>query len=260
MFEGLYIGATGMRAQQANVDTIANNLANANTTGFKKSRVSFSELVTTPGLQANGNPLDATSSQLLMASAGVGVSSMSKSFEVGELRKTESMLDVAIQGEGFFEVLQQDGTSAYTRSGSLKVSKDNQLSLNGMILTPGIYVPDDAQQIEIDKEGRVSVRSSGQSASVEIGQLELVRFANQTGLKAQGEGIYLATESSGQPISIAHGTGDGSSVAQGYLESSNVKMLDEMVSLMIAQRAYEANVKVVQAADEMLGLVNSLRK
>ena len=129
-----------------------------------------------------------------------------------------------------------------------------------MILKPGIYVPDDTQQIEIDKEGRVSVRSSGQSASVEIGQLELVRFANQTGLKAQGEGIYLATESSGQPISIAHGTGDGSAVVQGYLESSNVKMLDEMVNLMIAQRAYEANVKVVQAADEMLGLVNSLRK
>jgi flagellar basal-body rod protein FlgG len=265
MFDALYIGATGMQAQQLNVETIANNLANANTVSFKKGRVGFSDLMVRESArvaQASGEDLRGgvlAGAQRL--GAGVGVSSMSKVFDNGELKKTESPLDVAIRGDGFLEVTMPDGSSAYTRGGSLKVNKDGLLATQaGYPLRPAIAVPDNAQSVVIGADGRVLVRLANQTAPIEAGQLELVRFANAGALAAQGDNLYRASESSGEAIAARAGEEGAGTLAQGFLEGSNVKMVDEMVNLMLAQRAYEASVKVVQAADEMLGLVNNLRK
>lgn len=265
MFDALSIGATGMQAQQLNVETIANNLANANTVGFKKARVGFSDLMvreTSRVAQPSGEDLRAGS--LVTGSrigAGVGVSGLSKVFDAGELRKTDSPLDIAIRGEGLLELTLPDGSSAYTRGGSLKVNKDGLLgSQAGYPLRPAIAIPDNAESVVIASDGRVLVKVANQAAPVEAGQLELVRFAAAGQLAAQGDNLYRASEASGEAIVIRAGDLGVGTLAQGFLEGSNVRMVDEMVNLMLAQRAYEASVKVVQAADEMLGMVNNLRK
>jgi flagellar basal-body rod protein FlgG len=261
MFDALYIGATGMQAQQLHVDAIANNLANVNTAGFKKTRVSFSDLVVAaPTLQrvtGEGGLLSPGAT----AGAGVGLASASKLFDGGELKKTESPWDVAIQGDGFLELALADGSRAYVRGGTLKVNADGQLATQaGLPLKPGILIPDNAEAVTLSAAGRVQVRLKGQAMPVEAGQLELVRFANPSGLLAQGGSVYRATEASGEPIGGRPGEDGMGSLAQGFLESSNVKMVEEMVNLMVAQRAYEASVKVVQASDEMLGMINGLRR
>lgn len=264
MFNGLFIGAAGMRAQQQNVDTIANNLANANTTGFKKGRVSFSEMMVqdasrSENVAGNLEALDA--SNLRHTAVGVAVASNGKIFEPGELKKTESAMDVAIAGDGFFELQMPDGSVAYSRGGTLRVNQDGQLALSsGHVLKPGINVPDNVKAISIAKDGRVGFSVAGQLEPVNAGQLELVRFANPNGLSSQGEGVYLANDDSGLAMASLPGENGVGTVSQGYLEASNVKMIDEMINLMVAQRAYEANVKIVQAADEMLAMINNLRK
>ncbi len=264
MFNGLFIGAAGMRAQQMNVDTIANNLANANTTGFKKGRVSFTEMMVQDSnrTQTSNADLDTVAmNSLRHAGVGVAVASAGKIFEAGELRKTESAMDVAIAGDGFFELAMSDGSTAYSRGGSLKINRDGQLALStGQALKPGINVPDNVQAVSIARDGRVSFSVAGQSAPVDGGQLELVRFTNPNGLSSQGEGVYLANENSGMAMTSLPGENGVGTVSQGFLEASNVKMIDEMINLMVAQRAYEANVKIVQASDEMLGMINNLRK
>jgi flagellar basal-body rod protein FlgG len=265
MFEALYIGATGMQAQQLHVETIANNLANMNTVAFKKGRVSFSDLIAretnrllqTAGEGAGSGPLAATQ----RLGAGVSVSAMSKVFDPGELRRTDAPLDIAVRGEGLLEVTMPDGSSAYTRGGSLKVNKDGLLATQaGHPLRPAISIPDNAQSVIVEQDGRVLVKPAGQTTPTEAGQLELVRFTGTGLLTAQGDNLYRPSEASGEAIAVRAGEDGAGTFAQGFLEGSNVKMVDEMVNLMLAQRAYEANVKVVQAADEMLGMVNSLRK
>jgi flagellar basal-body rod protein FlgG len=258
MFDALYIGATGMQAQQTNVDAIANNLANVNTTGFKKTRVSFTDLVT-QAAQASGNtpPLAATPG----TGAGVALATTTKVFDAGDLKTTGSPMDIAIQGDGFLELAMTDGTRAYTRGGTLKVNADGQLATQaGIPLKPGITIPDGASAITISASGLVQVTIQGQSTPATAGQLEMVRFTNAQGLLAQGDDVYRATEASGEPIAGKPGEDGMGTIAQGFLESSNVKMVEEMVNLMVAQRAYEASVKVVQASDEMLGMVNGLRR
>jgi len=258
MFDALYIGATGMQAQQTQVDAIANNLTNANTPAYKKTRVSFTDLVVRATQPVGaGAPLAA----LPGTGAGVALASTVKLFEPGELKKTESAMDVAIQGEGFLELAMADGTRAYTRGGSLKVNADGQLAtLAGVPLKPGITIPEGASTVVIAPTGRVQVQIKGQATPVEAGQLEMVRFTNAQGLLAQGGNVYRATEASGEPIGGKPGEDGMGTVAQGFLEGSNVKMVEEMVNLMVAQRAYEASVKVVQASDDMLGMVNGLRR
>jgi flagellar basal-body rod protein FlgG len=257
MFDALYIGATGMQAQQMNVDTIANNLANVNTAGYKKGRVQFSELVVRGAMQAEAGPLGTPPT----ASAGVGLASAVKLFDAGEMKKTDSPLDVAIHGDGFLELAMPDGSRAYTRGGTLKVNADGQLATHaGIPLKPGINIPHNAEAILVFGSGRVQVRISGQATPVEAGQLEMVRFTNAQGLLAQGGNVYRAAESSGEPIGGRPGEDGMGSLAQGFLEGSNVKLVEEMVHLMMAQRAYEASAKVVQASDEMLGMVNGLRR
>jgi flagellar basal-body rod protein FlgG len=265
MFDALYIGATGMQAQQLNVETIANNLANANTAAFKKGRVGFSDLMIGAINHATQLSPDELRSGVLAAAqsmgGGVAVSGMSKVFDAGDLKKTDAPLDVAIRGEGFFEVTLPDGSSAYTRGGTLKVNKDGLLANQaGFALRPAIAIPDNAQAIVICADGRVLDTLPNQGTPVDAGQLDLVRFASPEQLSALGDNLYRATEASGEAIAARAGEDGAGTLAQGFLEGSNVKMVDEMVNLMLAQRAYEASVKVVQAADEMLGLINNLRK
>jgi flagellar basal-body rod protein FlgG len=259
MFDALAIGATGMHAQQMNVEVIANNLANVQTAGYKKSRVVFADLVAPANLRdvRDGGPLAA----LRSAGAGVALPAVSRLFDLGDLKKTDSAWDVAIQGDGFLELALPDGTRVYTRGGTLKVNADGQLATQaGIPLKPGVLIPENAEAVTVSATGRVQVRVSGQSTPVEAGQLELVRFANPTGLLAQGSGLYRATDASGEPIAGKAGEDGVGTLAQGYLEGSNVKLVEEMVNLMVAQRAYEASAKVVQASDEMLGIVNGLRR
>jgi len=262
MFDALYISATGMQAQQLNVDTIANNLANVNTTGFKKSKVGFTDLMMREaarlmpsqeqaGILGEGNRLG----------AGVGIVSVSKLFDMGDLKKTESAFDIAIQGEGFLEVSMPDGSSAYTRGGTFKVNSEGLLATSGgYALKPNLAIPDNAKNMQIDSEGRVRIQVAGQATPIEVGQLDLVRFTSPSALLPQGDNLYRASPGSGEAIS-GKPTEDGmGSLAQGFLEGSNVKLTEEMVNLMVAQRVYEANVKVMQASDEMLGMINGLRK
>jgi flagellar basal-body rod protein FlgG len=264
MFDALSIGATGMQAQQLSVETIANNLANVNTVAYKKGRVEFADLMVrgTSPVSPTGEELRAGAfGSPLRLGAGVAISALSKVFDMGELKKTESQFDVAIQGEGFFEVILSDGSSAFTRGGTLKVNKDGLLTTSsGHVLKPSIAVPDKAEALIIGRDGRLQVRLQNDKTLVELGQLELVRFNSAGSLIALGDNLYRPSADSGQPIALRPGEEGMGTLAQGFLESSNVKMVDEMVSLMLAQRAYEASVKVVQAADEMLGMVNNLRK
>lgn len=262
MFDALYISATGMQAQQLNVDTIANNLANVNTTGFKKSKVGFTDLMVREAarLMPSQEQAGILGGENRLG-AGVGIVSVSKLFDMGDLKKTESAFDVAIQGEGFLEVSMPDGSSAYTRGGTFKVNSEGLLATSGgYALKPNLAIPDNAKNMQIDSEGRVRIQVAGQATPVEVGQLDLVRFTSPSGLLPQGDNLYRASPGSGEAIS-GKPTEDGmGSLAQGFLEGSNVKLTEEMVNLMVAQRVYEANVKVMQASDEMLGMINGLRK
>jgi flagellar basal-body rod protein FlgG len=267
MFDALYIGATGMQAQQLNVDTIANNLANVNTPGFKKARVSFSDLMMIestrlgPLAGADGAVEGGPLAGLPRTGAGVGIGSLSKLFELGSMSQTGSAWDVAIQGDGFLQVVLPDGSAAFTRGGSLKVNSDGLLATQaGQPLKPSITIPANAKAVSIGADGTVLVTVPDQAKPVDAGQLQLVRFANPTGLAAQGDNLYRASSASGEPIAANAGQDGIGSLQQGFLEGSNVKLVDEMVGLMMAQRAYQASVKVVQASDELLGMVNNLRK
>lgn len=267
MSDAFYIAATGMQTQQLNVDTIANNLANLNTTGFKKSRVSFTDLVALDspagrtGVSGSAASADAAGAGVAHAGIGVGVASIARLFDAGSLTQTGSAWDVAVRGDGFLQVTLADGTTAYTRGGTLKVNADGQLATqNGQVLKPAIAIASNATGVSIDAEGNVKISMPNQAKPIQAGQLQLVRFANASGLAAQGDGLYASTEASGEPIAAAAGQDGAGSLQQGFLEGSNVRMVDEMVNLMVAQRAYEANVKVVQASDELLALVNNLRK
>ncbi|MCJ0764550.1 flagellar basal-body rod protein FlgG [Variovorax terrae] len=264
MFDAMYIGATGMQAQQMNVDTIANNIANANTSGFKKGRVSFSDLMVREAARSAQPVMDNDTGILGVSSrsgAGVGIASLSKQFDMGDIKKTDATFDIAVQGDGFFELTMPDGSRAFTRGGTFKINRDGMLATPaGYALKPGIALPENMKTMTIGSDGHVQVTVAGQSTPIDIGQLELVRFTSPSGLLAQGDSLYRSSEASGEPIAGKAGDENMGTLMQGYLEGSNVRMVDEMVNLMVAQRAYEASVKVVQASDEMLGMINGLRK
>jgi flagellar basal-body rod protein FlgG len=269
MIEALQIAATGMKAQQQSVDTIANNLVNVNTMGFKRARVSFTDLVTRQAAIApqDGAGLDPAGDPARSAAMGVGhgvgvaTASVLRAFDQGEARQTGSVYDVMIDGDGFFEINLPDGGRGYSRGGSLIVNADGELATpSGHALKPGISIPQDAQELRIDADGRVFVRDAHQSRAMEVGQLDVVRFAGPSAMEAIGDGVYKATPAAGEPMAGRAGRDGMGAVRQGHLEASNVKMVDEMVGLMVAQRAYEASVKVAQASDEMLGLINNLRR
>ena len=266
MLDALYIGATGMQAQQLNVDTIANNLANVNTNAFKKGTISFTDLMAlestrmgTAGRSSLHDP-DAVANVAMMGN-GVGIASSTKVMDAGGLTQTGGTWDLAIQGDGFFKVTLADGSTAYTRGGVLQVNADGQLTTqSGLMLQPGISIPANATAIAVSGDGVISATLPNQAKPAQLAQLQLTHFANPTALQAQGDNLYVATEAAGQPAQAIPGQDGLGTIQQGYLEGSNVKMVDEMVNLIVAQRAYEASSKIVQASDEMMQLVNNLRR
>lgn len=260
MNDSLYIAATGMHMQQKGVDTISNNLANVNTPGFKKGRVSFEDLVYRD-LSGAAASVDSGNAQRLWQGSGVGIASIVKSFAAGILKKTDAPMDIAIDGDGFLEVVATDGAPAFTRGGTLTIDKDGYLATaNGQALKPSIHIGNDAREVTIKPDGRVLVLGRDQAEAQEVGRIELVRFSDMSGLVGLGGNLYKASERSGDPIYARAGEDGAGTLAQGYTEASNVNLVEEMVDLMVAQRAYETSVKVIQASDEMLAMSNNLRK
>lgn len=259
MIDSLYIGATGMQAQQTNVDMISNNLANVNTPAFKRGRVTFEDLLYRD--VARASMADPGTDTLQKMGVGVSISSTGKVFTQGDIKKTDVPFDVAINGQGFFEVSLPDGSVGYTRDGHFQVNRDGYLvTSDGYSLKNPIQIPPDAKEILVQSNGLVLVSLPNEKQPVEIGQIDLTTFVNPTGLSAQGNNIYLPSSLSGESASNKPGETGSGVLQQGFLEQSNVKLVEEMINLIVAQRAYEVNSKVIQASDEMLGMSNNLRR
>ncbi len=265
MVRSLYTAATGMAAQQLYMDTISNNLANVNTNGYKKSRVEFQDLVY-ESLKEPGTVNQEGSVAPVGVEVGLGVKpgATQKDFGQGSLSSTGNNMDVAIQGDGFFQVSLPDGTIAYTRDGAFKLTSDGTVvSTSGYPITPQMTVPNGAQQVTIDSgTGKVTAVMPGEQNSTQIGQIELARFVNPAGLKSTGSNLLMETDASGQPIVGTPGE-DGfksTTLQQQYLETSNVQVVDEMVNMISAERAYEIVSKSIQVSEDMMSMVNNMYK
>lgn len=263
MNRALFTAATGMIAQQTNIDTIANNLANVNTTGFKKSRVNFQDLLYET-LRPAGTETAAgtTIPEGIQIGHGVRPSSVAKVFSGGNLIQTGNPLDLVIEGDGFFQLELPDGTTAYTRDGAFKMNQDGMImTVDGYPLTPAMNIPVEFEQISVGSDGTVSVSVPGSSTPQNLGTLTLVRFPNTAGLDARlGRNLLLETQASGPPTEGQPGLDGIGMIEQGFLENSNVQVVEEIIHLIIAQRAYEASSKVIQASDEMLQQANNVRR
>lgn len=260
MLRALTTAATGMIAQQTNIDVISNNMANINTTGYKKVRAEFQDLLSQT-LKASGAQIFQGTTQPVGIQVGLGTktSATVKEFSEGAFKSTGGSLDLAIEGDGFFQVLMDDGSTAYTRDGSLKMDANGQLTTSdGFIIQPQVSIPSDAKEITITPDGRVSVQTAGSSDQTEIGSLTLVKFPNPAGLSSIGKNLYLETAASGKPIEGTPGQEGLGSVQQGFIEGSNVQMVEELINLIQAQRAFEANSKLISASDELLRTLNRL--
>ncbi len=262
MIRSLWTAASGMQAQTLNIDVISNNLANVNTTGFKKSRADFQDL-----LYETLSPAGAASSAGTQMPTGIQVghgtspAATQKIFMQGNYQYTQNKLDMAIEGDGFFQILQPNGEIAYSRAGAFKLNGDGEIvTSDGFLMEPGISIPPDSTAINIGIDGTVSVLQPGQTEASEIGTIELVKFINPAGLNSIGRNLYLGTSASGDPVTGIAGEDGFGTISQGYLEMSNVSVVDEMVNMITAQRAYEINSKAIQASDEMLQMANNLKR
>ncbi|HEB75798.1 MAG TPA: flagellar basal-body rod protein FlgG [Nitrospirae bacterium] len=262
MIRSLFIAATGMEAQKLNIDVIANNLANVNTTGYKRSRADFQELmyeeIKTPGAaSAEGVQLPSG----IQLGLGVRPVAVQKVFEQGDFTPTGNPLDMVIEGDGFFQVIKPDGEIAYTRAGAFKLDSEGRIvTSDGYPIEPEITIPSDTLEITIGSDGRISVTQPGSTTPTEIGQIEIARFSNPGGLSSIGKNLFEETASSGVPTTGTPGTEGLGTIQQGFIELSNVNIVDEMVQMIVSQRAYEINSKAVQAADDMLQIANNLRR
>ncbi len=263
MIRAMGTAASGMKAQQMNIDTISNNLANVNTTAYKRSHVEFQDLLyekVLPGgvVDAAGRALPAK----VEVGHGVKLVATNKNFSMGTVVSTNNPLDVMVEGDGFFQLRMPDGTIKYTRDGSFKMDADrNLVSSQGYMVEPAITIPQDAMEVSIGRSGIVSVRVSGDDANIqEVGQLELARFPNAAGLDARGGNIFSESPASGTPILSNPGIDGIGETASGFLEMSNVETVDELVKMISAQRAYELNSKTITMADEMLQTINRLKR
>ncbi|MEX1147276.1 MAG: flagellar basal-body rod protein FlgG [Sphingomonadales bacterium] len=260
--KALSIASTGMLAQQLNVEVISNNLANMNTHGYKRQRVEFQDL-----LYQNLQRVGAASSDTgtvtpsgIQIGVGVRTGSVYRITEQGNLVATSNTYDLAINGEGYFRIEQPDGTDAYTRAGSFQLSPDGQLvNAAGYVLGPGLTVPPEAVDVTINPQGEVLVKLAGQIEPQNVGRLELVSFPNPAGLESIGENMLLETPASGLAAIGVPGTPGFGTVTQGFLETSNVNAVEEITTLITAQRAYEMNSKVISTADEMLSVTSNMR-
>lgn len=260
MIRSLWISKTGMEAQQTQLDTISHNLANTSTNGFKRGHVVFEDLIYQNLRQAGAASSEQTQLPTgLQVGLGVRPVATSRSFSQGNLQQTSNNLDVAIKGNGFFQIQMPDGTTAYTRDGSFQVDANGQLvTNNGYPVQPGITVPANAQSITIAADGTVNVALPGQAAPTSIGQIQLASFVNPAGLEPRGQNLYAETAASGTANTGAPTSNGLGSVQQGYVETSNVNVVEELVSMIATQRAYELNSKAIQTSDQMLQKLGQL--
>jgi flagellar basal-body rod protein FlgG len=254
MIRALYTAATGMEAQQLNIDVIANNLANVSTTGFKRSRADFQDLLYNtlrePGSAATGTTQVSTGIQVGLGSKPAAVQRVMLQ---GDFSQTSNPLDVAIRGDGMFQITLPDGSLAYSRSGAFKLdSTGSFVTSDGDALTPQITIPQGTEAISIGTDGTVTVALPGQATPTQVGQIQTVRFANGAGLRAEGRNLFTETETSGTPQLGTPGQDGFGELTQGFLEGSNVSVVEELVAMISGQRAYEINSRAVSAADEML--------
>jgi flagellar basal-body rod protein FlgG len=262
MMRSLWTAATGMAAQKLNIDVIANNLANVNTNGFKRSRADFQDLlyqnISLAGASSSSENIIPTGIQVGLGSRAVAVV---KLFNQGDYQMTGNPLDIAIEGEGFFQVIQPNGEIAYTRAGSFKLnSEGNIVTSDGYKLEPSITIPANSNNITIGADGTVTVVQAGQTSTTKVGNIILGKFPNPSGLKGIGRNLYLPTDSSGEVVTGDPGTNGFGTLRQGSLEMSNVDIVEEMVNMIVAQRAYEINSKSIQASDEMLQMANNIKR
>lgn len=254
MIRSLWISKTGLDAQQTQMDVISNNLANVSTSGFKKSRAVFEDL-----LYQNIRQVGAQTSQQsqspsgLQLGTGVKPVATERIFTQGNLQQTSNDKDVAIQGQGFFQILLPDGTTAYTRDGSFQIDNQGQLvTASGFPVQPAITIPANAQSLSIGRDGVVSITTPNSTATTQIGQIQLATFINPAGLQGKGENLYVETTASGNPNTNVPGTNGAGLLSQGYVETSNVNVVEELVSMIQTQRAYEINSKAITTSDQML--------
>ena len=260
MIRSLWIAKTGMEAQQTQLDTISHNLANVGTNGFKRGHVVFEDLIYQSLRQAGAASSDQTQLPTgLQVGLGVRPVATSRIFTQGNLQQTSNNLDIAIKGSGFFQIQQPDGTTAYTRDGSFQVDATGQLvTNNGYVVQPGITIPAGAQSVTIAPDGTVSVALAGQAAPQAIGQLALASFVNPAGLEPKGQNLWGETAASGAPQAGAPGANGLGMLQQGYVETSNVNVVEELVAMIQTQRAYELNSKAIQTSDQMLQRLGQL--
>jgi flagellar basal-body rod protein FlgG len=259
MDASMWIAKTGLDAQQTRMSVISNNLANVNTTGFKRDRASFEDMLyqnlRQPGAQVGA---DAQAPTGLMLGTGVRIVATEKTHTQGSLVTTKNALDMAVQGDGFFQIAQPDGTIGYSRDGSFKLSATGQLvTANGAPLQPAITIPPNVASISIGQDGTVSVETAAGGGAQVLGQIQIARFANPAGLQAIGQNMLKETSASGAPIVSQPGQGGAGQLMQGALEASNVNVVEEMVNMIETQRAYEINSKAISAVDGMLRFLNN---
>ena len=264
MMRSLWTAASGMTGQQYNIDNISNNLSNVNTTGFKKSRVDFEDL-----LYQNRRIAGTPATELTVVPTGIQighgarVAATQKMFTQGSVKQSDGPADLAISGEGFFRVQLYDGSFGYTRDGSFKIDENRQIvSSEGYRLVPEVILPENflEDSLTVAKDGRVSVKAPGNDDPIEVGQVMLYRFVNPAGLLSVGENNFKVTNGSGGPIAGTPGANGFGSLRHKFLEMSNVSVVQEMVNMIVAQRAYELNSKAIQTSDTMLGIANSLKR
>ncbi|MCM1224605.1 flagellar basal-body rod protein FlgG [Helicobacter sp. MIT 05-5294] len=262
MMRALYTATTGMLGQQLFIDVTSNNISNVNTFGYRKERAEFADLFHQV-IQYAGSSTSETTLSPTGIEVGLGVrpTSVQKLFSQGNFKETEQNLDIAITGNGFFQIELPDGTIAYTRDGAFKRDDEgNVVNSQGYLLVPNITIPDDATQINIGTDGTVTVVQGNSTEVNQLGQIETVNFINPAGLHALGDNLYLNTNASGDPIVGTPGLNGFGQLRQGFVETSNVKLVEEMTDLIVGQRAYEANSKSIQTADSMLQTVNQLKR
>lgn len=260
MMRSLWISKTGMEAQQTQLDTISNNLANVSTNGYKKAHAVFEDLMYQNLRQAGANSSEQTTLPAgLQVGLGTRAVATSRSFSQGNLQQSANNLDIAVLGNGFFEIQMPDGTTGYTRDGSFQVNATGQLvTNNGYAVNPGITIPSNAQSVTIGSDGTVSVTLPGQATAQVVGQLQIASFVNPAGLEPKGQNIFGETAASGTANSGAPGQGGLGSLRQGFVETSNVNVVEELVAMIQTQRAYELNSKAIQTSDQMLQKLGQL--
>ncbi len=258
MDASLWVAKTGLNAQQTRMSVIANNLANVNTTGFKRDRAVFEDLLYQNIRQAGGQTgADTTAPVGFMLGTGTRIVATEKMQGQGNMISTENALDLAVEGNGFFQIVQQDGTISYTRDGSFKLSQDGELvTVSGALLQPQVVIPQDAATITVGLDGTVSVELANGGGNQQLGQIQLARFVNGAGLEAMGQNLFRETQASGPPIVGVPGEQGAGNIAQGMLEASNVNVVEELVNMIETQRAYEVNSKAISSVDGMLRFLN----